>query len=45
VAAHRGSALLGFVNDDAAYLADRIATHHRAAVSTTAGVTQQPTSS
>jgi putative flavoprotein involved in K+ transport len=37
----RGSALLGFVNDDAAYLADRIATRHRAAVSATAGVTQQ----
>ena len=40
----RGSALLGFVNDDAAYLADRIATRHRAAVSATAGVTQQPPS-
>jgi putative flavoprotein involved in K+ transport len=26
----RGSALLGFVNKDAAYLADQIATHHRA---------------
>jgi putative flavoprotein involved in K+ transport len=26
----RGSALLGFVNDDAAYLADQIAAHHRA---------------
>ena len=26
----RGSALLGFVNDDAAYLADRIAAHRRA---------------
>ena len=25
----RGSALLGFVNDDAAYLADRIAARHR----------------
>jgi putative flavoprotein involved in K+ transport len=37
----RGSALLGFVNDDAAYLADRIATGHRAAVSATADVTQQ----
>jgi putative flavoprotein involved in K+ transport len=37
----RGSALLGFVNDDAAYLADRIATAHRAAGSATAGVTQQ----
>jgi putative flavoprotein involved in K+ transport len=26
----RGSALLGFVNDEAAYLADQIAAHHRA---------------
>jgi len=40
----RGSALLGFVNDDAAYLADRIATARRAAGSATAGVTQQPSS-
>jgi putative flavoprotein involved in K+ transport len=40
----RGSALLGFVNDDAAYLADRIATRQRAAGSATAGVTQQPSS-
>jgi len=40
----RGSALLGFVNDDAAYLADRIATRHRAAISASAGVTQQPSS-
>jgi putative flavoprotein involved in K+ transport len=39
----RGSALLGFVNDDAAYLADRIATG-RAAVSATAGVAQEPRS-
>src|SRR6266545_346950 len=39
----RGSALLGFVDDDAAYLADRIATLHQA-VSATAGVTQQPSS-
>jgi putative flavoprotein involved in K+ transport len=38
----RGSALLGFVNDDATYLADRIATRHQAAGSTTAGVYQQP---
>jgi putative flavoprotein involved in K+ transport len=38
----RGSALLGFVNDDAAYLADRIATRHQAAASATAGITQQP---
>jgi putative flavoprotein involved in K+ transport len=40
----RGSALLGFVNDDTAYLADQIATRHRAAESATAGVTQQPLS-
>jgi putative flavoprotein involved in K+ transport len=40
----RGSALLGFVNDDAASLADRIATRHRAAMSATAGVTQQSSS-
>jgi putative flavoprotein involved in K+ transport len=38
----RGSALLGFVNDDAAYLADRIATSLGTAGSATAGVTQQP---
>jgi putative flavoprotein involved in K+ transport len=41
----RGSALLGFVNDDAAYLADRIATGLGTAGSATAGVTQQPASS
>jgi putative flavoprotein involved in K+ transport len=35
----RGSALLGFVNDDAAYLADRIATSLGTAGSATAGVT------
>jgi len=35
----RGSALLGFVNDDATYLADRIATRHQAAMSANAGVT------
>jgi putative flavoprotein involved in K+ transport len=29
----RGSALLGFVNNDAAYLADQIAAHHRAGAS------------
>jgi putative flavoprotein involved in K+ transport len=40
----RGSALLGFVNDDAANLADRIRDRHRAAVSATAGITQQPSS-
>jgi putative flavoprotein involved in K+ transport len=33
----RGSALLGFVHDDAAYLADRIATGHRAAISAVSG--------
>jgi putative flavoprotein involved in K+ transport len=38
----RGSALLGFVNDDAAYLADRIATSLGSAGSATAGVSQQP---
>jgi putative flavoprotein involved in K+ transport len=38
----RGSALLGFVNDDAAYLADRIATSLGTAGSATAGATQQP---
>jgi putative flavoprotein involved in K+ transport len=40
----RGSALLGFVNDDAAYLADCIATRHQAAVGAKAGVAQQPSS-
>ena len=40
----RGSALLGFVNDDATYLADRIATRHRAAVSATIPATQEPSS-
>ena len=34
----RGSALLGFVNKDAAYLADQIATHHRASAPAKAGV-------
>jgi putative flavoprotein involved in K+ transport len=38
----RGSALLGFVNDDAAYLADRIATGAGTAGSVPAGVTRQP---
>jgi putative flavoprotein involved in K+ transport len=38
----RGSALLGFVNDDAAWLAGQITTRHQAAGSTTAGVYQQP---
>jgi putative flavoprotein involved in K+ transport len=40
----RGSALLGFVNDDAVYLADRIATGLGTAGSATVGVTQQPSS-
>jgi putative flavoprotein involved in K+ transport len=40
----RGSALLGFVHDDAAFLADRIQAYHRAAVSAMAGVTEQPSS-
>jgi putative flavoprotein involved in K+ transport len=40
----RGSALLGFVNDDAAYLADHIATRHQAAVSDTVPTTQEPSS-
>jgi putative flavoprotein involved in K+ transport len=40
----RGSALLGFVNDDAAYLADRIAVRHQAGVSATVPATQEPSS-
>jgi hypothetical protein len=40
-----GSALLGFVSDDAACLADRITTDPGTAESATAGVTQQPASS
>jgi putative flavoprotein involved in K+ transport len=35
----RASALLGFVNQDAAYLADQIAAHHRAGAPAKAGVT------
>jgi putative flavoprotein involved in K+ transport len=35
----RGSALLGFVNEDAAYLANQIAAHHRASAPANAGVT------
>jgi putative flavoprotein involved in K+ transport len=35
----RGSALLGFVNQDAAYLADQIAAHHRTSAPANAGVT------
>jgi putative flavoprotein involved in K+ transport len=38
----RGSALLGFVNDDAVYLAERIATSLGSAGSAPTGVTQQP---
>jgi putative flavoprotein involved in K+ transport len=38
----RGSALLGFVNDDAAYLADHIATSLSAAGSATIPATQEP---
>jgi putative flavoprotein involved in K+ transport len=38
----RGSALLGFVDDDAAYLADRIATGPGTVGSAPAGVTRQP---
>ena len=38
----RGSALLGFVHDDAAYLADRIAARHQAAGSATIPTTQEP---
>jgi putative flavoprotein involved in K+ transport len=33
----RGSALLGFVQDDAAFLADRVATAHRAAMPAVSG--------
>jgi putative flavoprotein involved in K+ transport len=40
----RGSALLGFVNDDAAFLADRIAARHQAVVSATVPATQEPSS-
>jgi len=40
----RGSALLGFVNDDAAFLADRIQADHQGAVSGTAPATHEPSS-
>jgi putative flavoprotein involved in K+ transport len=40
----RGSALLGFVNDDAAWLADRVAIHHQAAVSARVPATREPSS-
>jgi putative flavoprotein involved in K+ transport len=38
----RGSALLGFVHEDAAFLADRIQARHRAAVSATVPAAQEP---
>jgi putative flavoprotein involved in K+ transport len=40
----RGSALLGFVNDDATFLADRIQADHQGAVSGTAPTTKEPSS-
>jgi putative flavoprotein involved in K+ transport len=40
----RGSALLGFVNDDAAFLAGQIAAHHRAGAPADAGIAGQPAS-
>jgi putative flavoprotein involved in K+ transport len=40
----RGSALLGFVHEDAAFLADRIQAHHRAAVSAIVPATKEPSS-
>ena len=40
----RGSALLGFVNDDAAWLADQIQAHRRAAMPATVPATQEPSS-
>jgi putative flavoprotein involved in K+ transport len=40
----RGSALLGFVADDAAWLADRVAIRHQAAVSAMVPATQEPSS-
>ena len=38
----RGSALLGFVHEDATYLADRIQADHQAAMSGTVPATQEP---
>jgi len=38
----RGSALLGFVNDDATYLADRIAIHQQSSPAAAAGTPRQP---
>jgi putative flavoprotein involved in K+ transport len=40
----RGSALLGFVNDDATFLADRIQADHQGAVLGTAPTTKEPSS-
>jgi putative flavoprotein involved in K+ transport len=40
----RGSALLGFVNDDATYLADQVQAHRRAAGSATDPAIQEPSS-
>jgi putative flavoprotein involved in K+ transport len=40
----RGSALLGFVNDDATFLADRIQADHQGAVSGTVPATKEPSS-
>jgi putative flavoprotein involved in K+ transport len=40
----RGSALLGFVHEDAVFLADRIQSHHQAAMSATVPATQEPSS-
>jgi putative flavoprotein involved in K+ transport len=40
----RGSALLGFVQEDAAFLADRIQADHQGAVSGTVPATQEPSS-
>jgi putative flavoprotein involved in K+ transport len=40
----RGSALLGFVHEDAAFLADRIQAHHRTTTSATVPATQEPSS-
>jgi putative flavoprotein involved in K+ transport len=40
----RGSALLGFVHEDAAYLANHLATRQRAAVSAAVPATQEPSS-
>jgi putative flavoprotein involved in K+ transport len=41
----RGSALLGFVNDDAAYLAGHIAAHQRATSAALAGSASRASSS